>query len=342
MQMRFEVNHSRLFVIAAGCNMSLSSDPKYRDYKLPPLLEAALKRFGNWSDDQLRIEEASFRPTAPLFHYTSVDNAQKILRSQSLWCFAHSDQNDKEEFEYSLSLARNELERVARIAGQYAKDFCICVEDLISRNDLTKVFNYFLFSVSQHRDSESQWIEYGRQKTGAAIGFAPGMFIADRLTLSPNANENAHVGVVTYGYKKTIYRHRKVIERAADLTDRVGQANKELLRPDSMHSDYINAMAKEYIARQLIWRSITSKRDDPWEVESEVRYVVMNQAKNFDGGIAKTHTDGRRYIVHAIPLIGNVDEIMVGSAAPDGEEDRLRELLRGLGYAAIPVTRSLK
>jgi hypothetical protein len=180
-----------------------------------------------------------------------------------------------------------------------------------------------------------------QQETGISIGFTPNLFIADRQTLSAKANENAHVGLVTYGDKKTIYRHRKAIERAADIANRVGQANKDLLRRESVHSDYINAVAKEYIARQLVWRGITSKRDDPWEVEAEARYVVLNQAKNFDG-IANTHTDGRRYIVHALPLIGNIAEVMVGSAAPDGEEEWVRALLQCLGHPAISVTRSLK
>jgi hypothetical protein len=150
--------------------MNLSSDPKYRDYKLPASLEVALRKFGEWSDDQLRIEEASFQPTAPLFHYTNRDSFENILRNQSLWCFAHSDQNDKEEFEYSLTLARKELARVAQSGGQFAKEFCICVEDIVAKNDLTKVFNYFLFSVSQHRDSESQWERYGSKKRAFQLG----------------------------------------------------------------------------------------------------------------------------------------------------------------------------
>jgi Protein of unknown function (DUF2971) len=320
--------------------MNCSSDPKYRAYQLPASLEVALRKFGEWSDAQLKIEETSFQPISPLFHYTSRDNFENILRSQTLWCFAHSDQNDKEEFEYSLNLARKELERVVQTADQFAKELFICVEDLVAKNDLTKVFNYFLFSVSQHRDSKPQWERYGHKSTGVSIGFAPKLFIADRQTLSPKANENAHVGLVIYGDTKTIYRHRKVIDRAADITNRVGQANKELLRRDSVHSDYINAMAKEYIARQLVWRSITSKRES-WEVESEARYVVMNQAKNFSG-IVNTHSDGRRYITYALPLIGNVAEIMVGSAAPRGEEDWIRNFLRDLGYPAVAVMRSSK
>jgi hypothetical protein len=320
--------------------MNLSSDPRYRNYQLPAPLEAALRKFGAWSDGQLKIEESSFQPTAPFFHYTGRDSLAGILRNQHLWCFAHSDQNDTEEFEYSLAIARRELERVKETGGQFAKEFSICAEDLISRNDLTKVFNFFLFSVSRHRDSVLQWDRYGRKKTGISIGFAPKLFVADRQTLSPNANENAHVGLVTYGDSKTVYRHRKVIERAADITNRAGRANKELLRRNSVHSDYINAMAKEYIARQLVWRCITSKRDSPWEAESEARYVIMNQPKNFSD--IRTHTDGRRYVTHDLPLLGNVVEIMVGSAAPGSEEDWVRDLLKSLGYPAISVTRSLK
>ena len=308
--------------------MMQMSDPKYRDHKLPALLEVALQRFGEWSDAQLLHEQDDVTPTTPLFHYTGRDALKGILENRHLRCFSHAHQDDKEEFKYSLGIARGV--------------FAVCVADIIEKNDLVSAFNFYLFSVSQKRDSELQWKQYGRGGTGFSIGFAPKLFLPDQPTLSPSANENALVGRVVYGDSKTTYRHRKAIERAAEITHQVGAMNRSLLRRESVHSDYINAMAKEYISRQLVWRSVTAKRSC-WEHQSEVRFVVMNQRKNFDG-LEKTHTDGRPYITYAVPLLepGSIAEIMIGPAAPGDAEAWVHELLTDQGYAGVPVTRSVK
>jgi hypothetical protein len=216
----------------------------------------------------------------------------------------------------------------------------ICVADLTQRNDLTSVFNFYLFSVSRKRDSELQWQQYGGGGTGFSIGFAPKLFLPDVLTLSQRANQNAQVGRVAYGDSKTIYRHRKVIERAAGITHQVAAMNRDLLRREPVHVEYINAMAKEYIARQLVWRSLTAKRSC-WEHQPEVRFVVMNQRKNFEG-LERTHTDGRRYITYALPLLepGSISEIMIGPAAPSDAETWVAKTLHNLRYSGVPVVRS--
>jgi Protein of unknown function (DUF2971) len=317
----------------------MERDPKYRDYNLPLPLEMAPRRFGEWSDAQLLREQDDVTPTTPLFHYTGTDALEGILRNRHLWCFSHAQQDDREEFQYSLGVARIELERIAIHGKEFGKEFAICVMDLINQNVLTSKFKFYLFSVSQHRDSELQWKQYGRDSTGFSIGFAPKLFLPDKLTLNPIANENAHVGRVVYGDGKASYRHRKVIERAAEITNQIAAVNRGLLRRESVHVDYINAMAKEYIARQLIWRCLTAKRSC-WKHQSEIRFVVINLPNNFDG-LEKTH-DGRQY--YALPLAdpGSVTEIMIGSAAPSDAEPWLRQLLNELGYSGVPVIRSIK
>jgi Protein of unknown function (DUF2971) len=314
-------------------------DPIYRNYNLPLALEMALQRFGRWSDDQLLREQAVITPVAPLYHYTGRDALKGILENQHLWCFSHAQQDDREEFQYSLGIARRELERVGMRGEEFAKEFCICVEDLVAKNNLTIVFNYYLFSLSRKRDSATQWSEYDDSNRGFCIGFAPKLFLPDQQTLNPRANDNAHVGRVIYGDAKTAYRHRKAIVKAADITHRVADANRALLSPTSVHSDYINAMAKEYIARQLVWRSITAKRVR-WERQSEVRFVTMNQSKNF-AGLTKTH-NGRTYVTYALPLRdgGSIAEIMLGPLAPNDAEQWVRDQLATLGYPAVNITRS--
>jgi hypothetical protein len=307
---------------------------------LPSALEEGLREFGEWSDAQLLDEQNAVTPTAPLYHYTDGESLKGILENQYLWCFSHADQNDREEFSYSLNVARRELKRMATCGEQFAEEFCICVDQLIAENDLTRVLHLYLFSVSQNRDSPSQWSRYGREQKGFSIGFAPKLFLPDQPTLSPIANENAHVGLVVYGDEKTTYQHRRVIERAAEITQRVATANRGSLRAEAMHEEFINAMAKEYIARQLVWRCITSKRSH-WSDESEVRFVILNQAKNFSG-LTKNHSDGRRYITYSLPLreVGNLAEIMVGRSPPSDAEQWVRDLLRDFDYPETGITRS--
>ena len=213
------------------------------------------------------------------------------------------------------------------------KQLCFCVLDLVEKNSLTETFNFYLFSVSLNRNSVLQWKKYGRDSAGFSIGFTPKLFLPDQPNLSPRANENAYVGRVVYGDEKTAYRHRKAIERVAEITRRVAVKNRQLLRSKGVHSDYINAMAKAYIAGQLVWRCITAKRRC-WEHQSEVRFVILNQSKHF-GGITKTHSDGRPYITYPLPLLdaGSIAEIMIGRSAASDAERWVKELLGNLGVS---------
>jgi hypothetical protein len=305
-------------------------------YNLPPPLEAAWLTFDRWSDEQLSVEQRAVTPIAPLYHYTGKEALKGILENRHLWCFSHDRQDDVDEFRYSLDVACKELKRIAMEGGKFAKQLCVCVLDLIEKNSLTETFNFYLFSVSLNRDSVLQWKKYGRDSAGFSIGFAPKLFLPDQPTLSPRANENAYVGRVIYGDEKTAYRHRKAIERVAEITHRVAVKNRHLLRSKGVHSDYINAMAKAYIAGQLVWRCITAKRRC-WEHQSEVRFVILNQSKHF-GGITKTHSDGRPYITYPLPLLDaeSIAEIMIGrSAASDAE----RGSRNCLGIWGIPQFR---
>jgi hypothetical protein len=314
----------------------------FRFYKLPPELELALRDFSKWSDDHLLHEQAATTPTTPLYHYTDATALEGILKNKHLWCFAHSDQSDKKEFSYSLDLAHAELTRIERDGDLLTGDLCRCIRSLVRENDLTKTFGFFLFSLSEARDLESQWKRYGVNGSGFQIGFAPGLFLPDD-PLSPHADRNVVLGRVIYGDGASTAAHREVIEKAAEIYSRVGVANAGMILSDTvLYKRYVNAMAKELIARQLIWRSLTSKRDC-FASESELRYVTLNIQERFDGKV-QTLPNGRRYIKYPLALKtpSNVVEILVGpNAAPDAE-DTVRALLARHGYGSVAVARSKK
>lgn len=321
-----------------------SADFKF--YRIPDELEAALRAFAKWSDDHLLREQAATTPTSPLYHYTGAAALEGILRNEHLWFFAHSDQSDTEEFSYSLGLALAELARVARGGDVLTGELCRCVRSLVDENDLTKTFGFFLFSLSQARDLESQWKQYGVGGTGFQIGFAPSLFLPND-PLSGHADRNAVLGKVVYGDDASTAAHREIIEEAARIYSNVGVANVGTILSDAvLYKRYVNAMAKELIARQLIWRSLTSKRER-FKSESELRYVTLNRRQNFEGKtfIVKD-SDGRerRYIKYPIALKvpGHITEILVGPNAPPDAEQMVRRLLDRFGYRSVRVDRSNK
>jgi hypothetical protein len=314
----------------------------FKCYRLPAELEAALLEFAQWSDARLLAEQTATTPTSPLHHYTRAPNLEKILESQRLWCFSHSDQSDKREFSYSLQLALSELDRIERTGVPFADEFARCTRDLVHRNDLTKVFSFYLFSLSESRDLESQWYEYADKGTGYQLSFAPEMFLPTE-PLSPHADRNALVGKLIYGDVESSLAHREVMDKAAEIVARVGTAHAGLIfASERVHGDYINGMAKEVIARQLIWRSIVSKRER-FRREAERRFVVMNLQSRFVGK-AQMLPDGRAYVPYSIPLAepGNLVEVLIGPNAAADAEDNVARLLARLGYTGVALSRSIK
>ena len=128
---------------------------------------------------------------------------------------------------------------------------------MLELNSIKDIFEFYLFSLTRHRDDHEHWLQYGKEGKGFAIGFAPTLLQPDKDTLSDKANENLHVGRIIYGDVGTRARHRLIIERAADITSEYGHANRKLGR--ERLAPFIRAMADEVIASQLIWNCLTAK-----------------------------------------------------------------------------------
>jgi hypothetical protein len=314
----------------------------FRFYRLPSELEAALRAFAEWSDDHLLREQAATTPTSPLYHYTGATALEGILKNGHLWFFAHSDQSDTKEFSYSLDLALAELARIERGGDVLTGELCRCIRSLVLENDLTKTFGFFLYSLSQARDLKSQWKRYGANGTGFQIGFSPCLFLPND-PLSGHADRNAVLGKVISGDTASAAAHREIIEKAAEIYSNVGVANIGMILSDApLYKRYVNAMAKELIARQLIWRSLTSKRGC-FASESELRYVTLNTQERFEGKVAAL-PNGRRHINYPLPLKtpGKIVEILVGPNAASDAEDMVKGLLQRNGYSGVAVDRSRK
>jgi hypothetical protein len=81
----------------------------------------------------------------------------------------------------------------------FAKHFCGCIDDLLETNGLAGPFDFYLLSLSRHRDEPQQWWEYGQRGTGYAIGFAPSLLRPDCNDLDENPTKNLHIRRVFTG-----------------------------------------------------------------------------------------------------------------------------------------------
>jgi hypothetical protein len=309
------------------------------DHPLPAQLLEAPREFNAWSQRRLLVEQREATPNEPLYHYTGEEALQGIFRHQRLWCFSHLHQTDQQEFKYSLELARKVIREVGDSRDFYKRHFCACLDDILETNGLASPFDFYLFSLSRHRDDPGQWKNYGNQGRGFAIGFAPSLLQADKNELSERANENVHIGRVIYGDGPIIARHRLVMEKAATITSRFANRYPERLR-FVRPVPYLAAMAREVIASQLIWNCLTAK-ESRYRDEREVRCIIMGIRKDFDA--FRKNFGTRQYVETPMPLqkAGSIAEILIGPLAPPKAESRVTTFLQSEGYRQdIPVRRS--
>lgn len=143
-----------------------------------------------------------------------------------MWCFSYEHQSDPTEFGYALAVARQVIEEIRRSGDFFYKVFRGVSPRLAQYDKLSEPFDFYLVSLSRHRDHGPQWKAYGDMGRGFAIGLSPSLFQPDRNELYEEANKNLHVGRVIYGQIDTAARHRSAIAKATEITSRIGSANK--------------------------------------------------------------------------------------------------------------------
>jgi hypothetical protein len=317
----------------------MSDDYDIRYEYLPKTLREAPRAFNMWSKKQLLVEQDASTPDHPLYHYTGEQALKGILANEKLWCFGHQYQKDKQEFQYSLNIARRVIKEVGESDDGPTHWFCACLLDILNNNSFTDTFEFYLFSLSRHGDDPQQWREYGDAGRGFAIGFAPTLFAPTQSVINEQTTENLFVGRVIYGDADTAARHRSVVSEAARITSRVAWANRPM--PNTVKpSDYFSAVAREVIASQLIWNCLTAKHEN-FSNEREIRYIIMGIISKFEPH--RRRFNGKAYVETPLPLktAGNIMEILVGPSVPDGAESMVKKLLKANDYPeAIPVRRS--
>lgn len=278
-------------------------------------------------------------PTAPLFHYTSWEGFEGIMRSRSFWFTSIYQMNDATELTYGFGITRR-LFKAANIraamnntpADWLVQKFC---EPLIEDGNVSGItgrFDFYSASFGQ-RDEPHQWKEYGDDGRGIAIGLAE-KFFKPEYKSQAESHEHNYLGKVIYDPAECEARHLKPIQEALDIIIR--EAHLESFKNGKEAAGFCRRLASE-LHVPLIWNSITTK-ERKWEPENETRLLVVIDLLKPQLAVQTRPRDSRRYVEIPLALFepGTITEIMVGPSASSGVEERISDLLDQLGFPGTP------
>lgn len=155
-----------------------------------------------YSQQLLQYYVKYFQPELPevIWHYTSVESLNAILKSNGLWFTQIGRLNDSSEGMHSVHysklvidacLQNNDNERHVKLLNAMKPRM------LTSNADST----WYTFSLSRLKDDKGQWKEYGYDYQGVAIGFDSRELLR---FLSQSKDNRPFICNVTYDIVKTI------------------------------------------------------------------------------------------------------------------------------------------
>lgn len=118
-----------------------------------------LEKFNDFSLETIRVlnENENFINEAQLYHYTSLEALQAIIKNQSLRATSLLMMNDPNELIHGLDQINNWYHD--NLGGKL-------------RNAKNSNFSAFIFSLSELKDDMNQWEKYGDNHKGIRIGFS--------------------------------------------------------------------------------------------------------------------------------------------------------------------------
>lgn len=298
------------------------------DAIFPLELSLALDEFGRWSDEHLVKLQQNTNITRPLYHYTEAAGLLGIITSQQLWFTNYLHLNDPSELRYGMGIARGLLlEAGERFADSLIDLFTATTERLCRDENLDGPLDFYIASLSLDRNDLGQWRSYADDGQGFALGLAPHLFHVDEKT-DRKPHEYVFVMPVVYGERLAVSHYREAIEAAAAIV----QDNRRFLENITPQAQvhFVEELAKELIARELIGTSLTVK-DEAYSHEQEVRLVILGMREKL-----RPYVTYRTRGSEIVPFIksdmpvqekGNISEIVIGPAAAPTAKDGIRSLL---------------
>jgi hypothetical protein len=270
-------------------------------------------------------------PTAPLFHYTSVEALFSIIQSETFWFTSVYHMDDDAELSFGFRVSNALLSAALQREDANVKRFLKQLVDDVGFARMKARIEFYSASFGQKDDPE-QWKDYGAGGAGVSLGLAPKFFSLAKLEdLKPE--EKTFFGKVQYGEAAAKVRHAGVVDSAVSS---IKQAHRlgVLSKPEEEEA-FLHLMAA-YMYGEVLWNSVTTKADR-WSHQAETRLLAFNDLKNPQIDIK--NGDKRPRVELPQPLLkNNITEVMMGPSADDDATAKVRTFLNDNGLPNVQVS----
>jgi hypothetical protein len=246
-----------------------------------------------------------------IYHYTSYENAEKILRSRSFWLTSHRCTNDAGELRSAdKRIASEATTMFATRQGRASRSILQAFVDGYTEQRVDQKLTAYLACFSLEGDDRCMWYRYG----GAGRGLCLGIKVIDEAL--PNVvGLGRGMIVVSYQGESWIQAVRERFTEVCDCVDS-GQARD---------TDALNALYR------IAAHTAMAVKAAPWSREREIRLTAITN-KDFSGEIL--HHNGRERLPlsardNSQPLA--LGEVIIGPSATAGFDD-VGRLLAETGY----------
>lgn len=273
------------------------------------------------------IIDRAFRETPPpvLYHYTSLDAAESIIRSQTFWLTSHACTNDPAEMKSAEQVIRETAEAWRGRSGTVADASIDSLLSVWREHHITSKFNLGLACFSASRDKESQWMSYADKGRGVCLGL--------RILNEPSPRSAA--GLATH-LSRVIYDENDCLNLLVGAFHRVLSRTRSL--PPSNNCVALGALALVRLSGILA----LSAKESAWASEEEWRIVAIWPRDSPPEWSLRGPRNSIRYI--ALPLRAAMplyfEEIIVGPrvACAETARDRITMALKEVGYPHVPTS----
>lgn len=210
-----------------------------------------------------------------LYHYTDAAGLIGMLKYGKIWATEYRFLNDKSELTHTEDLTQSVIGKaILSVKTAASRIFC---ERLIKNPSFSNEYPAFVFSLSEDRDSLSQWRGYARDGQGFTIGLS-GPKLLDFSTSDDDA---------LFSIRKVVYDHIKqeqlldrVISDAIKGIEEECGAAKVISRTNrKIVNSYVEQFKMIVLAHSTYnkHRSFDSERE--WRIVSLAEAAIDNDAK---------------------------------------------------------------
>ncbi len=268
-----------------------------------------------------------------VWHYTSFETFEKIVKSNEIWSTHVSCLNDLSEVTFAANLIRGVLDAYIKDDGLAIRDRQLLEIARTSLLESNSDSSWFVACLSEAEDDLAQWARYGEQSKGVAIGFHSRELIR---FFSGSAEDRPMFCKVCYDAQKTLEFGSKLI--ALTLSNFHGQdtgvddivtASKQFFENWGPHVDAFSIVPKHpgFVSERewRIARQVLNPNAEPSLCVSEGRKFLRLQRGK--------HSDSK----HTLLPIAHV---RVGPLGAANKVNIVQSLLFEAGHKDVRVTKS--